>query len=300
MQNIDSLNQQYAIPDHISFSVSVGGLIIANIHNRLAVAKIALQGAHLFAWQPHDESPVIWLSENARFETGKAIRGGIPLCWPWFGFHEQDPSQPAHGFVRTAMWGVSKTEALPDGSTHIVFTLSNNAPMPAIWPHAFKLDYSVTIGRELGLELRTENTGDQAFKVSEALHTYFAVGNIEQTVVHGLTGRHYADKTDGMKRKLESGAVRVQSEIDRIYFDTDGLCRIEDIGQQRSIEITSENSRSTTVWNPWQDKAGKMDDMGMQGYRYMVCVENGNALDNTVTIAPGQRHSLIARYAVKR
>ncbi len=299
MQDIDSLNRHFSIPGHISFTEGMGGLPVAKTHNSQASAEIALQGAHLFHWQPHGEAPVIWLSSGARFTRGKAIRGGIPICWPWFGIHE-DPTQTPHGFARTAMWQVSTTEALADGGTRIQFSLTNHESIPAIWPYAFQLDYTVTVGSALVIELTTRNMDSRAFRISEALHTYFVAGDIEKTLIHGLTGHVYVDKADGMQRKSDHETISIKAEIDRVYLNTQDRCSIEDRELQRTIEITSTHARSTTVWNPWREKSDAMGDMGNHGYRTMICVENCNALDNAVTIQPGQHHSLIARYEVRR
>lgn len=299
MSELDYLNSKFAISGHIDFLEGKGGLIRARINNTFASVEITLQGAHLISWQPHGEAPVIWLSENARFEEGKGIRGGIPICWPWFGLHETDSTLPAHGFVRTAMWQVASTETLSDGATSITLTLSSSPATQAIWPHDFKLDYIVTVGHELELELKTENTGSHSFEITEALHTYFAIGDIDKIKINGLAGRTYADKVDGMTRKVEPGKVHILSEVDRIYLDTDGKCQIEDLQQQRMIEITAESSRAIVVWNPWMAKAEKMGDMGKDGYRTMVCVESANALEHSVNVSPGKPHRLIAGYAVK-
>lgn len=298
MQNTDNLNKQFSIPGHIDFAEGPGGLTIARINNGLATAEIALQGAHLYSWQPRGAAPVIWLSQDARFDAGKAIRGGVPVCWPWFGFHEEDLKKPAHGFVRTIAWAVTATEALDDGRTSIRFTLTSNDHTLAIWPHAFRLNYTVTIGQKLDLQLITENTGSTPFKISEAFHTYFTIGDIDGIEIHGLAGYTYADKADDMTLKMEPGPILIRNEVDHIYLDTDGTCRIEDRVQQRHINISTQGSHTTVVWNPWVEKSIKMGDMGENGYRTMVCVESANALNNKVTVEPGRHHELMARYEV--
>jgi len=300
MQYLENLNQQFAIAGHLDFVQGQGGLLMARINNAQASAEITLQGAHLIGWQPRETAPVIWLSQAARFEQAKSIRGGVPVCWPWFGVHPQDPSLPAHGFARTALWQVATTEALPDGATRIAFTLTHHEKTSPAWPHPYRLHYRISVGHELELELTTENTGNVPFEITEGLHTYFAVGDIEQTEVVGLAGYLYADKTDGMKRKHEAGTVTVRSEVDRVYLDTDGQCHVNDLRLHRRIEISSEGSRSTVVWNPWQAKTAQMDDMRNDGYRTMLCVESVNALDNAVSVAPGTQHSLLARYRLAR
>lgn len=299
MPDLEHLNHHFAIPGHIDFVGGPGGLIHARINNTLASAEIALQGAHIFNWHPHGEAPVLWLSEAARFEPGEAIRGGVPICWPWFGLHEQDAALPPHGFARTVMWKVATTEALPDGGTRIVFMLTQEQTPPGFWPHAFTLSYSVTVGSELAMELGTHNTGDTPFAISEGLHTYFTIGDIAEMEIRGLKGCTYVDKADELKRKVEADPLIITAEVDRVYLDTTSACRIEDRKLNRRIRIAKHGSQSTVVWNPWSEKAEIMGDMGVNGYRSMVCVETVNALDNALTVAPGETHMLRAIYSVE-
>jgi D-hexose-6-phosphate mutarotase len=300
MSNIDSLNQQFAIPGHLSFVEGQGGLTLARIQNALASSDIALQGAHVLSFQPTGEAPVIWLSTGAKFAPGKSIRGGIPICWPWFGAHDSDATLPAHGFVRTANWSVTSSTALPDGSTRISFEPVQNDATRAQWPHPCKLRYIVTVGKSMILELVTENTGSTPFTVGEALHTYFAIGDIDAVRIIGLKGCEYLDKVDGFNRKTESGAVTIGSEVDRVYLDTTADCVIEDRKLNRHIRITKTGSSSSVVWNPWSEKSAQMGDMDTEGYRQMVCVESANAAKNVVSVAPGETHALQVVYSVEK
>lgn len=298
MTELDSLNQQFAIPGHVDFVAGPGGLIQASINNGLASAEILLQGAQVIGWQAGHAAPVIWLSKGARFEAGKAIRGGIPICWPWFGPHPETPALPAHGFARTAFWEVAHTEAFPNGATCIDFKLQASASTLALWPHEFELHYRVTVSQTLTLELLTHNPGNSAFTITEALHTYFAVGDIGDITIDGLAGCAYVDKVDQEKTKIERGNVQIDSETDRVYLDTPGEFNITDPRLKRRIHVHAEDSYSTVVWNPWQIKSEKMGDMGQDGYRTMVCMEGGNAYNNAVTVPSGQTHRLSTTYSI--
>lgn len=300
MNNLETLNQKFAIPGHLEFIEGQGGLPIARIRNNFASCDIALQGAHVLNWQPKGEEPVIWLSTQAKFAVGKSVRGGIPVCWPWFGNHETEPDFPAHGFARTVMWDVVSSEALADGATRITFELVQSDATRAQWPHPCVPHYTVTIGRQLTLELQTRNTGDEPFRLTEALHTYFDIGDIGNLQITGLSRSVYLDKLEAFKPKRQHGEIEITAEVDRVYVNTESDCVIEDRARQRRIRVSKQGGRSTVVWNPWVEKSEKMGDMGENGYRHMVCVESANANVNFVDIGPGGMHSLKVIYGVEQ
>lgn len=296
---IAELNQRYAIANHLQFVAGEGGLIMAEIANAHASARIALQGAHLMTWQPRGQQPVIWLSRFAKFAAGKSIRGGVPICWPWFGPHASDSKLPGHGYARTVMWEVQETRALADGATLLRFGLIESDATRAQWPHASSVQLELTIGSSLRVELITRNLGNEAFTLGEALHTYFQISDVAQTTIRGLEGCAYLDKVRDFARYTQQDGIVIDGEVDRVYVDTTADCLIEDRGLQRIIRIAKQGSRSTVVWNPWTDKADKMGDFGPEGHRGMVCVESGNALDNVVSVAPGETHRMAVVYSVE-
>ena len=298
MSAIESLNHHFSIPQQLTFVASANGLPVAKIDNSLASATIALQGAHVMTFHPHGTDPVLWLSEQAQLQPGKAVRGGIPICWPWFGAHAANPGFPAHGFARSLDWRVIASEQLADGATRIAFELQKNEISRAQWPYLCHLRCIVTVGQALTVELITQNTGDVPFELGEALHTYFAVGDIEQVRVLGLEECRYFDKLDGGTR-TQQGPIAIHAEIDRVYKDTTADCVIEDSLLQRRIRIAKSGGGATVVWNPWVEKAARMGDMGENGYRRMLCVESANALDSLVTLVPGETHRLQAIYSVE-
>lgn len=300
MTDILSLNHHFAIPGVLNFAEGPGGLAIVNIQNAHASAEILLQGAHLLKYQPTGEAPVVWLSPQAKFVAGKSVRGGVPVCWPWFGAHATEPGFPAHGFARTQEWRVIASDALPDGSTRIVFELQKNETARSQWKNICHLRNVITIGKTLTMELQTENTGSDTFVIGEALHTYFMIGDINEVKVTGLEGCDYLDKVEDFKRKHQDGAITVSSEVDRVYLNTASDCVIHDAKLNRRIRIAKSGSQTTVVWNPWAVKSAEMGDMGDDGYKHMICVESANAHGSEVTLQPGEIHVLGVTYSVER
>jgi glucose-6-phosphate 1-epimerase len=293
------LNQRFGINNNLIFSEIAGGLIAAEIKNSHASASIAVQGAHLMTYQPNDEEPVIWLSKYAKFAPGKSIRGGVPICWPWFGPHASDAKLPGHGYARTVMWEVLETKALPDGATFISLGLVESDATRAQWPHPCTAKVEITVGKTLRVELVTHNSGKQAFTLGEALHTYFHISDVAQMTIRGLEGCTYLDKVGEPAQRTQKDGIVIESEVDRVYVDTTADCVIEDRGLKRAIRIAKQGSRSTVVWNPWTEKADKMGDFGQDGHRGMVCVESANAFNNVVSVAPGETHRLSVVYSLE-
>jgi D-hexose-6-phosphate mutarotase len=304
MTTIDELKRRlFANPasaDFLSFSEPAPGFISIEVTTAFSKATIALQGAHVTSWQPKGQKPVIWLSKAAKFAPGKSIRGGVPICWPWFGPHASEAGYPGHGFARTIPWKLLEAQKLPDGRARLLFEPAMNDAARAQWPHASTVRYGVMIGQELVLALATKNTGSVPFQLGQALHTYFQIGDIGQTSIAGLDGCTYIDKVAKATRKKQKGAVTFNGEMDRVYLGTAGCCGIIDPALKRTILITSTGSRSTVVWNPGAEKAAKMGDFGRQGENNMVCVETANAADDVITLAPGETHRMTAQYRVLR
>lgn len=297
------LNKVFALQDTdntLNFKTGEGGIPVVEITNQHASATISLQGAHLLRWKPKGEDEVIWLSEKATFAPGKSVRGGIPICWPWFGAHESNPDFPAHGFARTVNWQVLKTRALEDGTTSIRFTMQPQSDNQKMWPADTTVEYKITVGKKLEMELTTHNNGQQPITIGQALHTYFHVGDIGKVLLYGLDETTYLDKLAGFKRKQQRGPITITEEVDRIYLNTKTDCVLDDQALKRNIVIVKCGSHSTVVWNPWQATANKMGDLGEDGYKKMLCVESCNAAEDVVTIQPGKAHHLWVQYDVLR
>ncbi len=302
MSQLDDLKSRFASADFLSFTEKAPGFVAVDVKTTFSTASIALQGAHVMTWQPKGQKPVIWLSKAAKFAAGKSIRGGVPLCWPWFGPHAAEAAYPGHGFARTIPWTLLEARKLPDGRVRLEFEPEMNEAARSQWPHASTVKYSVTVGQELVVGLATKNTGTTPFILGQALHTYFEIGDIEQIGIAGLDGCTFIDKVAGGKRRKQKGQVYFAGETDRVYLGTNGCCGIVDPAMKRTLLITSTGSRSTVVWNPGHEKAAKMGDFGKTGGKpgeeRMVCVETANAADDVMTLAPGETHRMTAQYRV--
>lgn len=298
-QTLADLNNRFGLPS-LKFVEGPGGLIFAEIDNALGTATLCLQGAHITTFRPKDQAePVIWLSDLAKFAQGKSIRGGVPVCWPWFGPHATESAFPGHGFARTVMWAVTGTAALPSGETEIQLILAESDQTRAQWPHPSRLELRAVVGSGLKIDLTTTNMDSRDMVIGEALHTYFRIGDIARIAIAGLEGCEYVDKVDGGARKTQAGSVTCSGEVDRVYVNTAATCVIEDPDLKRRILVEKANSRSTVVWTPWAEKADKMGDFGPDGWRRMVCVESGNALDNVVAVPAGQSHVMSVAYSAR-
>ncbi len=298
MSTAKQLNEQFGIAGQLSFRDDASGLVIAEISNDQATASLCLQGAHLMTWQPKSQAlPVVWLSRDAKLVAGKSIRGGVPVCWPWFGAHATESSFPGHGFARTVPWQVIASAADPDGATRLNLRLVESEKTKAQWPHSCNLDLTVIVGETLRMEMSTENTGTEDFVIGEALHTYLQISDIGTVSVAGLEGCDYWDKVGGSTMRKQDGAITFSGEADRVYINTSSECVIHDDKLKRRIHITKSGSQATVVWTPWEEKANKMGDMGQpDGWREMVCVESVNAIENVVKVASGSKHTLSVEY----
>lgn len=296
--DLNLLNTRHALEGALRFTRAEGGPTLAEIDNAFGKATIALEGGQILTWAPKGQEPVVWLSPEAHYVPGKSLRGGVPVCWPWFGPNDQDAALPAHGFARNKPWNVAASERLADGATRLTLQLVQDEETARLWPHQAELKLIVTVGAALRIELSTRNLGAEPFAITEALHTYFQVSDIGAVSVSGLEGCGYLDKVAG-GRKTQDGSVKISGEVDRVYPNTTVECVIHDAGYKRRIRVAKTGSRSTVVWNPWEEKGAKFGDMGPDGYRRMLCVETANALEDAVTVPAGETRVLMAEYAVE-
>ena len=286
----------HVIPSRLTFEASpLGGTIARLVHGN-AQALVALHGAQVLNWTIGDDG-LLWLSPVARIRPGKGVRGGIPVCWPWFG-DNPEAGKPAHGFVRHRDWQVTGSAASADGVS-ITLATATNAADKALWPYAAEAMLTVTLGSALRLSLETRNTGKSPFPLTQALHTYFRVSDIGNVSVTGLEGRTYLDKLDGFARKTQSGAIDIPAEVDRVYVGDTSAITMIDKGNGRRLLIASTGSKSAVVWNPWTAKTARLGDMGSpDAFRQMLCIETANAGDDVITLAPGVVHMLGVTYGV--
>jgi len=286
---------KFDIPNALRLEDAPSGLVRAVISTPAAEADVYLQGAHVTHWVPRGQRPVLFVSPKSLFAPGKAIRGGVPVIFPWFGSRGDGRPGPAHGFARNTEWAIEDTKLRNDGNVEITFSLAPNDAARGFGYAAFHVRFRVTIGSELEMHLETRNDAKEPLTYEEALHTYFAIADIHHASISGLEGTAYIDKTDEFKRKkLGSEPVRIAKETDQVHLSTKATCVLHDVVWNRRIIVDKSGSDSTVVWNPWIDKTKGMSDMDPDDWKKMICVETANAADNAIHLSPGASHKLTA------
>lgn len=289
---IQDLNARFGLDDRLSFVAGPGGLPHAVLTAGGAEAEVALNGGQVLSFRHAGEPPILWVSREAVYAAGKPVRGGVPVCWPWFGPHPADASKPAHGFARNQLWEVlERGEA--NGGLFIRLGLSDSPATRALWPHPFRLELAVSVGASLDLALTAHNPGPAPYRFGGALHSYFTVGDVAQIRIGGLEGAAYLDQLSGATH-TQAGPVTIGAEVDRVYRETTAACVIDDPALGRRIRVAKAGSRSTVVWNPWAEKARRLADLGDDEYPQFVCVETALAFEDSVELAPGASHTLRA------
>jgi len=294
---IEALNHAFGIPNVAAVIPGNGGLPKICVTAPSASAEIYLYGAQITSWQPAGEKEVLFLSQKSHWQDGRAIRGGIPICIPWFRSKPDDPAAPAHGFVRTKAWRLESVKAEGD-SVVVVCSTEDDESTRRWWPHTFRLVHVLSIGRFLRLQLIVTNTGRTAFRFEEALHTYLRVSQAEKASIRGLDRVTYLDNVDGNRQKTQSGDVTFAGKTDNAYLDVRGTAELIDPAGRRTIRTEKENSATTVVWNPWQEGAASLSDLGGEEWRQFACVEASNILGSAIYLAPGQEHSMQAILSV--
>jgi len=289
---LSELKRLFAIPG-LAFEQGDGGLLRAVVNTPACHGELVLQGAHVTSWVPAGQQPVLWLSQKSNFEKGRPIRGGVPICFPWFGPNAKDSSAPAHGSARLVEWQVVSTLSKEDGAIAMGLATSIDP---------FVLNFDVEFGRVLRMTLRTELSKDatspQSFE--DALHTYFAVSDIRTISIAGLETVAYIDKVDQAALRPASGIpIQFTGETDRVYVDTRADCLLMDDGMKRVVRVSKSGSVSTVVWNPWIDKSKRMADFGDDEWPAMVCIETANVSAGRIELSPGESHATTAILSVE-
>jgi glucose-6-phosphate 1-epimerase len=299
--NPEQLNAMHGISGKLRFVTGTGGLNLIEIDNDKARALISPYAGQVLSFLPAGEpEDLLFVSEHAYFQSGKAIKGGIPVCWPWFGSDPEGKGRPTHGFVRNRDWQVLGATQQDDGATSVRLGITPDEAIRALWPHPFELTLEITVGRSLVLTLCSFNPDTVPLTITQGLHSYFRVGDVSRTRVLGLEGKSYIDKMDAGAVKTQEGPVTIGGEVDRIYTGVDRELVIDDPAFGRRIRIASEGSASAVVWNPWAATAAAMADLGDEEYTGMLCVETTNAGPDAVQIIPGENYRLVARYTIER
>ena len=288
----EELATEFGIAGVLEFVSTQHGLVKAAISLDGVVGEIYLQGAQVTAWRLGDEPPILFTSPKSAFAPGRAIRGGIPIIFPWFGPNRHASSAPQHGFARTATWHLDGIETEGNKSLTMTLSLTDANVDSTIWPEPFRAIYTVTFAQTLSLRLAVQNRARHPIVFEEALHTYFAISDISDIAISGLAGATYIDKTDAARRKQTAELVTITAETDSVYLETPGQCAIEDRGWRRCVVIEKDGAASTVVWNPWAEKAAAMADLGDPVWRGMACVETGNIADNEVQLAQNGGHQM--------
>ena len=271
----------------LEFKKFENGFSYVEIGNASASAKIAFQGAHLFHYERKNEKPLLWLSKSSDFEVGKAIRGGVPICWPSFGMNNSD--LPQHGFARVGMWKLKNSIERDEETTQATFVLRDTDASRGMWNYKFELELKITIGKKLIMQLITTNKDEKSFKLTQALHTYFAISDISNIMIKGLNKKPYLDTLTN-KQKNQKGKIKFKGEMDRVYQEVDGEILLKD--KMHTTHITNKGSSSVVIWNPWKKKCKKMSAMSNEAYKEFVCIESANAYDDFRVLQPNESHTM--------
>ncbi len=263
---------------------------------------VAEQGAQILSYRRGDTPPIIWLSEEAAFQQGQSVRGGVPICWPWFGdlgrnredvraMYQSEAEAPFHGLVRGLDWRLEQQRS--EGDTALLeFVCPQAQGTLSGWPHRVELTLQIRLDERLHIALISRNLGDRPVALSQALHTYFAVGDIHQVSVEGLDGARYIDTLENWQHRQQQGDLRYEGETDRIYLDLPPTLSLRDPLLNRRITLHTQGSRSAILWNPWIAKAQRLSQFADDAWQRMACIETANAMDDRVVVGAGASHTL--------
>ncbi len=293
------LDRGFGIPGVAKVCEGNGSMPRVQITSSLGEGEMYLHGAQVTSWKPTGAEEVLFLSTKSRWEDGQAIRGGIPICFPWFRGKANDPQAPAHGFVRSKTWQLESIAENGSGVTVTMFTESDERTQ-RWWPGEFRLVHRVTFGSELSLELGCINTGTTPLRFEEALHTYNRVSDVHDVRVQGLDAVPFLDNTDSNREKTQRGDVATVSQTDSAYLNTRSVVDLLDPKMHRRIRLKKANSLTTVVWNPWREGAQGMRDLGDGEWTRFLCVEASNILVCAVNLEPGQEHKMTATLSVAK
>jgi glucose-6-phosphate 1-epimerase len=296
VKSCSELNRRFGIEGVAAVVEGNGGLPKVRVVGSGAIGEMYLHGAQVMSWRPQSAQEVFYVSQRARWEDGRAIRGGVPICFPWFGGRAGDPDAPAHGFARASAWELESIERDKSVVT-VTMTMNSDSRTKRWWPADFRLAHRATFGPELTLELIVTNSGTTSLRFEEAFHAYYRIGRIERVRVGGLDRMSYLDKTDGDREKVQNGDIVIGAETDRVFLNTIDTVDISDAVLGRRISISKEGSRTTVVWNPWIEKAQTLADVDEDWMRF-VCIEPSNVSAFGIDLGPGQLHKMRMRVRV--
>ena len=297
--NVTELSEQFGLEGVLHFDQQ-GDLTRAQVTLPDCSGSIFLQGAHLAQWQPADEEPVLFLSEHSAFTSGKAIRGGVPICFPWFGPRSDGKPGPSHGFARIQPWELVFAALIPDTGEgdrlQMTFMLGPSDLSRSLGYDLFRVVYEVMFGRTLTLRLTIANLGTTPLRFEEALHSYFHVGDIDRAAITGLESATYLDKRDeGRHKQAPAGALQLTEFSDRVFAANSAAISIHDQAHDRIIRVDKQHSSTTVVWNPWPEGSATLGDLGPDEWRSFLCVEAANTATDAIVLEPGAAHTMVVK-----
>ena len=289
-ESIATLNTQFGRGNTLLFDAGRAGLTRVVLRHDEAILELYLNGAHITRYCPAKNREVLWMSNSAVYQRGQSLRGGIPLCWPWFGAHAKS-DRPQHGYARTASFSVQSTHTDSESTSIVLSLAANETPYPE-WQDKAQLEIEIKLSDSLWMELRTKNLSNQPLIVSNALHTYFSITGRQKISIPGLTHLTYLDKPRNYAAMVQSAPIVIEGEIDRVYCDPPATLQMFDAGHAATTTIQSWGNNNIVVWNPGETNARTMPDFDDQGFEKMLCIEPANACEQWVELRPHGSHCL--------
>lgn len=293
--NLNQLPALTVLSDNVTIVEQDKVKIVRIIHNK-ASAGIALHGGHVVSFKPEGQDDLIWMSEQAKFDGKTALRGGIPICWPWFG----RLAAPAHGFARTSQWTLIEHRE-SDNGVIVELGLMASEETLSVWPYLFSARLLVEVSEELTVTLDIQNTDQAPWTFSGALHSYLNLGDITQAQTTGM-GSQYIDSLKGGEVFQGDDVLRLTGTIDRVYTQPQAKIIVQDPVLDRSIVIENQGHNSAVIWNPWAEGAQSMGDIADNGYTTFLCVEStlhAATLEQGKTLQPGETYQLVTTLSSK-
>ena len=294
MIDIEELEDKFSIEGEVGFAELVDGFTFVTVVNKFAEADICLYGGHITNFRPNNTMEILWMSSESKFQKGLPIRGGIPVCFPWFGQHKTDADKPLHGFARIMEWDVAETKSQPTGETLIRLKLNSSEETKALWAHDFSAELIIVVGKKLSTTLKVTNTSSETYEYTGALHSYFYFSSIENIAVEGLQNTKYHDQLVNENLEQAEPLLKIQKAETRHYYNTESPCIIHDSAFGRRIFAGKTGSKVTTVWNPGEEACRNIGDLHDDDYQTFLCVEAVNAFDDVITLKPGESHETSA------
>lgn len=288
MIDTDELDDKFGIEGEVGFAELEEDLVFIMVSNKHADAEICLYGAHVTSFKPRGNMDLLWMSPESSFEEGKPIRGGIPVCFPWFGPHKTDSEKPQHGFGRLMYWDVVSTSTNSSAESVIKLQLNSSEETKAYWPHDFIAEMTFIVGKKLTATLKVTNTSGEPFDYTCALHTYYSLSAIDSISIEGLQGVTYYNQLTGENGVQEEKKLEITEALTRHYLNTETPVIIDDSAFRRRIKVDKAGSKVTTVWNPGAETCSNIGDLPDDGYETFVCVEATNAFDYPISLSPGE------------